>query len=112
MVPPVDLRMVVGSTVHAKSIHVMAEAECNVHYVPQKKVNIDEGVVINVDLQITKKRWKQSYFISDYKKTDVSVKRAMIHIKFVVAGPVIVPVLVNITATVPLLTPTTTTIPP
>ena len=27
--PSVDIRKVVGSTVHAKAIHVMAEAECN-----------------------------------------------------------------------------------
>ena len=29
MVPPVDQRKVIGSTVHAKDISVMAEAECN-----------------------------------------------------------------------------------
>ena len=40
---------VVGSTVHAKATHVMAEAECNISYGSQKKVNAVEGVVVNVE---------------------------------------------------------------
>ena len=51
-----------------------------------------EGVVINVDLQITKRRRKQFYVIADYKNPDGSVKRARLQIKSVVAVPVLVPV--------------------
>ena len=58
MVPPVDLRKVVGSTFHAKAIHVRYEAECNRIYGSQKKVKMFEGVVINVDLKITKQMRK------------------------------------------------------
>ena len=54
MVPPVDLSKVVGSIVHSKFMHVMAESECNILYGSQKKVNMVEGVVINVDQKITK----------------------------------------------------------
>ena len=36
MVIPVDIRKVVGSTVHAKSIRVMAEAEYNRIYASQR----------------------------------------------------------------------------
>ena len=49
MVPTVDQRKVVGYTVHAKAICVMAEAECNVLYVLQKKVNMVEDIFDNVD---------------------------------------------------------------
>ena len=112
MVPPVDQRKVVGSTVHAKSIHVMAEAECNRLYGSQKKVKMVEGVVINVDLKITKQRRKQFYVISDYKNPDGSVNRARLPINSVVVGPVLVPVPVNLPSTAPLLTATTTTIVP
>ena len=42
MVPPVDLRKVVGYTVRAKAIHVMAESEFNRLYGSQKKVNMVE----------------------------------------------------------------------
>ena len=65
MVPSVDLRKVVVSTVHTKVINVMAEAECNRIYGSQKKVKMVEGVVINVDLQITKQSQKQFYVIAD-----------------------------------------------
>ena len=65
MVPPVDLRKVVGSKVNTRSIHVMAESECNILYGSQNKVKMIEGFVINVDLQITKKRRKHFYVISD-----------------------------------------------
>ena len=44
-----------------------------------------EGVVINVDLQITKYRGEQLYFIADKKNSDGSVKRASLHTKYVVA---------------------------
>ena len=67
MVPPVNQRKVVGSTVHAKSIRLMAEAECNTLYGSQKKVNMFEGVVINVDRKVTKQRRKQFYVIADYR---------------------------------------------
>ena len=50
MVPPVDLRKVVGSTVHAKVIFIMDEAEFNRLLGSQKKVKMVEGVVVNVDL--------------------------------------------------------------
>ena len=63
----VDLRKVVGSTVHAKAIHIMSEYECNRLYGSKKKVNMVKGVVINVDLQITKQPKKQLYVIADYK---------------------------------------------
>ena len=96
MVPPVDQRKVVGSTVHAKAIHVMAEAEYNILYGSQKKVKMVEGVVDNVDQKITKQRRKKFYVITDYKKPDGSVKRSRLHIKYVVAGPVIFPVLVHL----------------
>ena len=112
MVPSVYIRKLVGSTVHAKFIHVMSEAECNRLYGSQKKVKMVEGVVINVDLQITKQRRKQLYVIGDYKNPDGSVKKSRLHINSVVAGPVLVPVSNNLTATSPLLTATTTTIVP
>ena len=54
MVSPVDERNVVGSTVHAKSIHVMSEAECQRLYGSQKKVKMLEVVVVNVDQNISK----------------------------------------------------------
>ena len=65
MVPPVDQRKVVGSTVHAEAIHIMAEAEYNRLYGSQKKVEMVEGVVVNFDQQITKQRRKQLYVIAD-----------------------------------------------
>ena len=65
MVTPVDLRKVVGYTVHDKAIHDMDEAEFNILYDSQKKVKIVEGVVVNVDLKITKLRRKQLYVMSD-----------------------------------------------
>ena len=111
MVPPVDQRKVVGSTVHAEAIHVMAEAEYNRRYGSQKKVKMVEGFFY-VDQQITKQRRKQFYIISDYKTPDGSVNRARLHTKYVVAGPVLVPVPVNIPVTAPLLTETKTTIFP
>ena len=40
MVPLVDISKVVGSTVYAKEIHVMAEDECYIIDGSQKKVNI------------------------------------------------------------------------
>ena len=55
----------VGSTVHAKAIHVMAESECRRLYDSQKKVKMVEGVVVNVDLKITKQREKQLYVIAE-----------------------------------------------
>ena len=110
MVPPVDIRKVVGSTVHAKSIHVMAKAECNRLYGSHNKVKMVEGVVINVNLQITKQRRKQFYVIADYKNPGGSVKRARLNIKSVVSGSVIFPG--NLPATVPILAATTTTIVP
>ena len=67
-------------------------------------MKIVEGVVINVDLQIINQRRKQLYVISDYKNPDVSVKRARLNIKAVVAGTVLVPVLFNFPNTAPLLT--------
>ena len=65
MVPPVYQRKVVGYTVHAKDIHVMAETESNIIYGSQKKVKRVEEVVVNVDQQITMQRRKQLYVISD-----------------------------------------------
>ena len=112
MVLPVDQSKVVGSTVHDKAIYVMDEAECNILYGSQKKVKRVEGVVVNVDQQINKQRRNQFYVIADYKNPDGSVKMARLHIKSVVAGPVIVTVPVNIPATTPLFTVTTTTIVP
>ena len=113
MVSPVDQRKVVGSTVHAKLIHVMAESECQRLYGSQNKVNMVEGViVVNVDQQITKQRRNQFYVIADYKNPDGRVKRDRLHINSVVEGPVLVPVSVNLPATAPLVTATTTTIIP
>ena len=71
-----------------------------------------EGFVVNVDQQITKQRRKKFYVIADYKNSGGSVKRARVHIKSVVAEPVLVPVIVNLPSTAPLLTTTTTTIVP
>ena len=65
MVPDVDQSKVVGSTVHAKAIHIMAEAECNIIYGSKKNLKMLEGVVINVYLQITKQRRNQFYVIAD-----------------------------------------------
>ena len=55
MVPPVVQSKVVGFTVHAEAIHVMAEAECNRIYGSQKKVKMFEGVVVNVDQKLLNK---------------------------------------------------------
>ena len=79
MVYPVDLSKVVGSKVHDRSIRVMDEAECKRLYGSQKKVKMVKGVVVNVDLQITKKRRKKLYVIYDCKNTDGSFKRARLH---------------------------------
>ena len=65
MVPHVDQRSVVGYTVHDKSISLMSESECNILYGLQKKVNMVEGVVVNVDQQINKQRRKQFCVIDD-----------------------------------------------
>ena len=65
MVNPVYQRKVVGSTVHAKAIHVISEAECNILYGSQKKAKMAEGVVVNVDQQINKQRRNQLYVIAD-----------------------------------------------
>ena len=48
MVPPVDQMRVVGSTVHAKDIRIMAEVECQRLYGSQKKAKMVEGVVDNL----------------------------------------------------------------
>ena len=112
MVYPVDERKVVGSTVHAKAIHLIFEDECQILYGSHKKVNIAEGVVVAVDQQINKQRRNKCYVISDYKNPDGSVNRSRLHIKSMVAGPVLVPVLVNLPATAPLLTETITTSAP
>ena len=71
-----------------------------------------EMVVINVYLQITKKRRKKFYVISDYKNPDESFNRARLHIKSLVAVPFLVPVPVNLPATAPILTSTKTNIVP
>ena len=71
-----------------------------------------EGVVVNVDRKITKQSRNQFYVISDYKNTDGSVKSSRLHIKFVVAGPVLVPVPVNLPSIEPLVIATTTNIVP
>ena len=70
---------------------------------------MSEGAVVNLDQQITEKRRNQFYVIADYKNTDGSVKRARLHIKYVVAGPVLVPVPVNLPETATILIATTTT---
>ena len=69
-----------------------------------------EGVVVNIDQNITKQRWKKLYIISDYKNTDVSVKRARLNMKSVVSVTVLVPVSVNTPNNASLWTSTTTTI--
>ena len=112
MVYPVDERKVVGSTVHAKAINLIAEDECQILYGSHKNVNIAEGVVVAVDQQINKQRRNKCYVISDYKNPDGSVKSVRLHIKSVVAGPVLVPVPVNLPAIASLLTATTTIIIP
>ena len=71
-----------------------------------------EGVVVNADQQTNNQRQKQLYIIYDHKNPDGIVKRARIHIKYVVAVPVLVPVPVNLPYNTPLLTETTTTIAP
>ena len=71
MVPPVDLRKVVGSTVYAKSIHVMTEAERNILYGSQAKVKM---VVINVYLKILSKGVSNSMLLLT-KKTLMEVSR-------------------------------------
>ena len=71
-----------------------------------------EWVAFNADQHITKQRRKQFYVVADKKNPDGSVKRARIHIKFVVAGQVLVPFPVNPPSTAPLLTATTTNIVP
>ena len=65
---------VVGSTVHSKLVHVMAEAEYNRLYGSQKKVNMVEGVVINVDLKLLSKGGS-NYILFLNKKilTEVSI---------------------------------------
>ena len=45
----------------------MAEAECNRIYGSQKKVEMVEEVVVDVDQEITKQSWKQFYVIAEYK---------------------------------------------
>ena len=65
MFSPVDQINIVGSKVHAKSIHVMAESECQILYGSQKKMRMVEGVVVNVGQQITNQRLKQFYVIAD-----------------------------------------------
>ena len=49
-----------------------------------------EGVVINVDLQITKQRRKQLYVIDDYTNPDGSGNKARLQIKSMVSVPVLV----------------------
>ena len=112
MVPPVDQMKVVGSTVHSKSINILAEDECNRIYGSHKKLNMVEEFVVNVDQQITKQRRNRFYFIADYKNTYGSFKRARLHIKSVFSGPVLVPVPVNLPDNAPVLKATTTTIFP
>ena len=111
MVPPIDQSKVIGSTVHSKAIHVTADVKFNMLYGSQKKVDMVEGVVINVYQKIMKKSRKQFYFIADYKKPGGSIKRARLHM-YMVAGPVLVPVLVNLPTIAPILTSATTTIVP
>ena len=108
IVPLVDIRKLVGFTVYAKAIHVTAEYEFNRLYVSQKKVKTVEGVVISVDLQITKQRRDQFYVIADYKNPDGIFKRTRLNSKSVVAGPFLVPVPFNLPSTANLLTATTT----
>ena len=67
MVPPVDQSKVVGSIVHAKAIRVMAEAECNILYGLRKKVNIVEGVVVNVDQKLLSKGRSNSMLLVSTK---------------------------------------------
>ena len=67
MVPPVDQSKVVGSIVHAKAIRVMAEAECNILYGLRKKVNIVEGVVVNVDQKLLSKGRSNSILLVSTK---------------------------------------------
>ena len=69
-----------------------------------------EGVAVNVEQNITKKRRNQFYIIADYKNPDGSVKCSRLHLKYVVVGPVIVTVPVNLPSTAPLFTVTTTNI--
>ena len=58
----------------------MAGYECQRLHGLQKKMNMVEGVVVNVDQQMNKKRRKKFYVISDYKKPDESAKRDRLHI--------------------------------
>ena len=53
IVYPVDKSRVLGSTVHAKAIHVMAEVERQRLYGSQKKANIVEGAFVKVYRKIT-----------------------------------------------------------
>ena len=71
-----------------------------------------EGVVVNVYQQITKKRRNTFDVIADLKNPDGSVNSSRLHIKSVVAVPVLVPVKVNLPATEALLTATTNNIVP
>ena len=62
--------------------------------------------------KLLRKGRKQFYVSANYKKPNGSVKRDRLHIKFVVVGPVLVTVTVNLPATAPLFTSATTTIVP
>ena len=74
MVTNVDLSKVVGSKVHDRSIRVMDKAECKRLYGSQKKVKMVKGVVVNVDLQITKKR-RKNYMLFMTAKILMEVSR-------------------------------------
>ena len=65
MVPPVDQSRVVGYTVHSKAICVMDKSGCNRLYGSMNKVKRVEGVVVNIDQNITKQMRRQFYVIAD-----------------------------------------------
>ena len=88
MTSKIDPRRSVGTIVHAKAIHVFAEAECGRLYGKNKKKKLIEGTVIEVKNVLTKNGRPQCYVVANYKKPNGDVKQATLHIKSVKAGPV------------------------
>jgi hypothetical protein len=84
----VDTRRVIGSSVHAKAVHVTNKAECSRRYGSRMKLKMLPGTVVEVHNSVTKQNGRTSTFLTcDFILCGDVTKRSTLNIRSVKAGP-------------------------
>lgn len=86
MTPP-DARRVVGSSVHAKALHVTNKAECARRYGSKMNSKMLLGTVVGVTQSVTKRGRASTYVTCDFILAGDVKKRKMLNIRSVKPGP-------------------------